>query len=323
MPKGTPNSPYLGVPMRNRGVQGREYRGSDYLSGGVSGIPNTVINTRGDWRQFLPVFERQSTRSGFDTMACVTFSALNCLETLHKFRYGSEVNYSDRFIAKESGTTQSGNSMSRVGDTIRSIGCVDEDIWPMPPLPNWTNYYSVIPVDVVAEAQDFLREYTTGYEFLSDVEDDTLRDNLKKGPLQITIGTEDIERHAIELVYVEPSGIKWVFDHYGSGLTQMDARRKIFHALRYHYIKTSETNPIIITEIMIPNNALVFMADSPGDYGLYVNGKMYVDDLEKLTAQFISTNSRNGVFSGGASVTVPRTEWDKYPRFSLKNNPLP
>lgn len=303
---------------RNKGIITHSPIGPDYIAGGVSGIPSTVLNDFGDWRPWLPTFERQSTRI-FDSMACVSFSALNCLETIHKFRYGTEVNYSDRFLARASGTGRLGNTFRAVADTIRRDGLVDEGLYPWPAMAVWDTYYSDIPADVQAEAREFLDGYEVGYEFITYFNDDILRKELRKGPLQISIGSQVVEAHAVELLHVEPDGTKWVFDHYGTGLTSLHPERRVFSAMRYHYIKKNETNsPMII----IPNNALVFMAEPPGKYGLHVDGKMYVDDTVKLLAQWVSRNEKNGVFSGGPTRSVTAYDFNSFPQFDLKNNPL-
>ena len=72
----------------------------------------------------------------------------------------------------------------------------------------------------------------------------------------------------------------------------------------------------------LPNDTLVFLAEPPGAFGLYVGGKLYVDDVAKILAQWITRNEDRGVFNSGPVRTLPRIEWDQFQRFNLRNEPL-
>src|SRR3990167_6521014 len=105
----------------NYGFIQHDLRNEDYIFGAITGIDVNPLQKDGQWDTFLPLYEAQSTVN-YDTMACVTFSALNCLETLFKRRYGTEPNWSDRYIAVLSGTGINGNYAMAVWDTIRKYG---------------------------------------------------------------------------------------------------------------------------------------------------------------------------------------------------------
>ena len=115
----------------NYGLQIKSKRPTDYFLGALN---ETEINPSGDWENFLPIKEYQNL--GVETMACVTFSALNCLETLYNFKYKKEINWSDRFTAKMANTTHRGNWMTIVGDSIRHDGLVLEEDYPS----DWTSW---------------------------------------------------------------------------------------------------------------------------------------------------------------------------------------
>src|SRR3972149_9464452 len=68
-----------------------------------------ILQPDGQWDSYLPAEERQSN-SSFDTMSCVTFATLNCVEILTRRLWKEEKEFSDRFLSKRSGTTQTGNS---------------------------------------------------------------------------------------------------------------------------------------------------------------------------------------------------------------------
>src|SRR3990167_263004 len=82
----------------------------DWKFGAIGG---PVLAPDGQWLKYLPDGERQRKRNA-ETMACVSFSALNAFEALLKAKYGSTINRSDRFTAKKSGTSEEGNTFGRV-----------------------------------------------------------------------------------------------------------------------------------------------------------------------------------------------------------------
>lgn len=165
------------------------FRSTDFVGGT---IPYEVRNPSGDWTPFLVRGEKQSYNY-VDVMGCVSFSANNCCEIQIKQQTGIEVNLSDRFLAKESGTTKSGNWMYIVGDVLRKIGCPLEEEWPIPPQPfDWDSYYVGIPQNVVDKAKSqFLDKYDVAYERLGLIGTDlTVADlhyHLKHAPLWVTI----------------------------------------------------------------------------------------------------------------------------------------
>src|SRR4051812_22652704 len=114
------------------GRRPRDFVGAD--------LPFEVRLPSGNWQAYLPVGELQREIAGLpivETMACVSFSLTNAIETQEKFLTGKEVNYSDRWLATMSGTTIHGNSLQIVADTVRKYGLVKESSWPKPK-PNYT-----------------------------------------------------------------------------------------------------------------------------------------------------------------------------------------
>jgi len=146
--------------MKNKGIILGNRQGDWGFAGAESQIVYEVVNPSGDWTPYLPPGEWQWNPIGFDTQACVTFSALNIIETLIFFHTGVRKNYSDRFTAVMSGTTPTGNYMWKVGDSIRKDGLVAEERWPAIENPTWDTYYSAPPIDVINEA----KLYVTGEE---------------------------------------------------------------------------------------------------------------------------------------------------------------
>jgi hypothetical protein len=166
------------------------FKESDWAGGT---IPWENRNPSGDWLPFVPVFEKQYSTT-MDTMACVSFSLLNSCEMQIKQQTGQEVNFSDRFLAKMSGTIPTGNWLHIVADALRHYGCVHEDEWPNPPNPdfNWNEYYSEIPDFIKARAKkQFSDKYELQYERFGipgfAITIDEMKRQLQHAPLWATI----------------------------------------------------------------------------------------------------------------------------------------
>lgn len=170
-------------------------------------IPYEVLNPSGDWVNYLPSAENQTTHYT-DTMACVTFSCLNVIETQIKFFTGKEVNFSDRFIAKLSGTTQQGNSVQRVLDAINKYGLVKEEEWPTGIDFKWDEYYADIPQSVLDKANKSIK---VQYEFHYPGDSDYAKE-LKHLPLEMILEVGN-PYHSVEMVNTTQQ-----FDHYSPNL---------------------------------------------------------------------------------------------------------
>lgn len=185
----------------------QELSANAWLSGDK--IPYKVVLESADYRPFAPVHEKQ--KDPVECYGCVSFSLNNNIEIQHNLK-GINVNLSDKFLAKVSGTTKNGNSFERVADAARHIGVVFESDWPnSPKAKTFEEYYKTIPSEVMAKAikLDF------NYEMIPRTTDwaETLRKNLKQCPLWITWPADPY--HAVTLLYVYPDNIHAdVQDHY-------------------------------------------------------------------------------------------------------------
>lgn len=199
-------------PKQNTGViEGA--RPSDYVAGS---LPYEVRLETGDWRPYLVTEEHQYS-DNIDTMACVSFSLNNSLEIQTKFLTGQETNFSDRFLAKLSGTTPEGNYLWKVADTARN-GLVTEDLWPAPANYTWNTYYTDIPQDVISKAQ----KLDISYEWIP-TDAASLKHHLKQAPIQIVIPLP-YPNHAVVLVHLD-GNTAYYFDTYPQYLKTMDVSK--------------------------------------------------------------------------------------------------
>lgn len=196
-----------------------------------------VLQRSGQWDLYLPEYEYQRFAWG-DTMACVTYSFLNCLETLLKRTYNETWDFSDRFTAKMSGTTYSGNTMYNVLESFRTInGFVAFLFWRNEAL-SWVDYYADIPktinmggnqIDLIALAKDNLKEFTIYEDWIEPTNADKIKEALKYSPLWISIyaygqkvngvyqRVDGSPNHCIILYGYDEAGNWKVYDHYLGG----------------------------------------------------------------------------------------------------------
>ncbi len=150
----------------------------DYFLGSKK-LGSIELNPKGEWIDFLPVFEKQN--QGTETNGCVSFGTLSALEILHNFLYKKEPNYSDRFLAKMSDTApDSGNTPKKVSDTLRHSGCVAEEKWPFV----LEDFYKDIPQDIINLGLEWLKDYEWGYEWCDSSK---LREALRRSPLGVAV----------------------------------------------------------------------------------------------------------------------------------------
>lgn len=307
-------------------------RVKDWRAGGLSGATKHLIREDGDYTDFLPDVEYQKAVL-FDTMGCVSFSALNCIETTLKAQYGLERNFSDRFTAKMSGTTKNGNYFAYVADSIRTQGAVPEDIWPFPrkqvsPAFTWDDYYTDIPDEIRAEGLKWLEEWKIEWEW---VPMRLIDEYLKYGPIQVgvrawpkpdkngiyTDGGSIVRNHGVELFNKKGEDYYQIYDHYDKTVKNLDPNYDFRSAIQFTVTKI-DPNAIMPT-ITLPDDVLVQEVEQSGSFALHLNGKLIIDDLDKLIASWLMRNKGD---VREKTIAIKRVDWDSFDKVDLKNNPL-
>jgi hypothetical protein len=65
----------------------------------------------------------------------------------------------------------------------------------------------------------------------------------------------------------------------------------------------------------IKNNTLVQLVQGGGNFGLFLDNKIIIDDIAKVLAVWEVRNNGN---TGGMTKALTLEEWDKYPKINLK-----
>jgi len=276
------------------------------------------INPTADWEQWLPVVEYQNL-FGFDTMACVTYSFLNCIETLWKYQGNSERNFSDRFLATMSGTTHAGNTFDGVADGARRCGLVNESEYPHNAT-SWNEYYQVISDAILAIGKKFLKEYEIKVEYVRTYRLDDILEALKSSPLQVTVKYASGDgllnpigewNHAVTCYGYKMNEYWKIYDHYSQ------TKKKYAWNYEFGAINKFTLQQIKPTFMTVQDNVLYQLVEGLGGFALGLDGRLIIDDVAKILA---SWEVRNNGDTKGMTKAVRQADWDSVVHCDLKGN---
>src|SRR3990167_59139 len=158
----------------------------DYILGGISKIPKEVLVPDGQWDNYLPTEEFQNIQ-GIETSACATFHTLNPVEILIKRLYNKDENFSDRFLAWNSGTSTQGNSPHTVSEYLRKGGVPYQMQWPnFDNVDSFEEFYKTPPAKLIEKARDFLNNYSFSHEWVN-TDTESLKNALQYSPLGASV----------------------------------------------------------------------------------------------------------------------------------------
>lgn len=145
----------------------------------------TVLRSDSDWRPWLPPYELQSPI--FESNACASFGTSNTLEVLLRFLYTRVEDFSDRFLAKISGTDpKKGNSPKAVAEALRKNWATLEVEWPAADAKTVEEFYAEIPENLKTLALGRKAEWDFGYEYVG-TGSANIREALKYSPLGMSV----------------------------------------------------------------------------------------------------------------------------------------
>jgi hypothetical protein len=143
--------------------------GDHYVLGAYSKIQPEILMPAGQWRAYLPAFEAQS-RTGLETMNCTNYGTLAIIETLFRFHFQIEAEFSERYTGVLTETTRQGNSPHHVAEVIRDeVGLIAEHLLPFDEsIRDWDDYYSPDPMTppLLEEGFEFLETYKISHEWV-------------------------------------------------------------------------------------------------------------------------------------------------------------
>lgn len=290
--------------------------------GGMTTVDKTLIFPDGDALPFLPLFETQSN-TYFDSWGCVSHSFQNACEAYLKARYVEDHNFSDRDLVVLSGTKPGiGNSGEKVLATVQERGMIPQALADWGP----TNrdpkiniqevYYNYIRSKAgEAAAEEFKRTRDVVGEWVAR---ENWKEASKYGALQVYVNAWHLKdgkyynpngKHNHAVMMANYKDVK-IFDTYKPEIKTLSSWSDAYYwALKINIIKKHMDKPLII------NNTLVQLVEGEGGFGLYLDGKIIVDDLAKVIASWILRN--NGKLDGKTKALTD-AQWRLFDRVNLK-----
>ncbi len=292
--------------------------------GGITGMSKVILRPDRDYRAFIPKAEYQNL-GGFDRMDCVARSAWDVIETLLKVKFGITMNFSDRYTAKMSGTSATGNDFYSVAQSIRALhGGVPEEKWPDTTV-SFAEYYKAVAAEVVALGQELLPAWEISFEAVWDTIDG-LWEALQYGPLQVGIfaypaevngivpRTELQGNHAVELMHAEYGQYWEILDHYPKETRKLAWDTRFWGALRFDINKKIPKPPVMYT---FKEDTMYFVAEGKGEEFAFIAGKLRHDDPNKMSRQILY---RTKGATAGRFETISLKELDGVTAYDLKGN---
>jgi hypothetical protein len=217
-----------------------------YVLGG-SKTPFVPYNESGDWEQWLPRYENQTTKLGDETSGCTVWASQNQLETLYRFLYNEEPNYAERFNYILAGVVPNrGGDPQSAHESIRKDGVIDNRFLPMTDSLEDFMDKSDITGSLLAQGQYWLKRHEYKHEWLWTKRPanyiEILKDALQTSPIAVSVsawnlvGDEyvsygDVNNHYCLLYKIE-DGHPWVFDSYDHSKKKLSKDHNIRRAKR-------------------------------------------------------------------------------------------
>ena len=250
----------------------KKEKAKDYIAGASPiTLIKQVLQPNGQWDDFLPPDEYQR-QYDFDSMSCVSFSLNNVLEILYKRLFAAQPNFSDRFLAKMSGTTKYGNSLWNVVETARKKGEINEINWPWTPfIDTFEEYFASIPQGIINLGLGWALKNQINYEWADVTDKEKIMEALKYSPLQVTVGFNAVDDngyyfdsrenkiyvHAVSC-YGYQLGRYWkIFDHYDQIRKKARWDYQFGHALSVSLFKNKLN--ILMKFVKLQNSSDVFL----------------------------------------------------------------
>lgn len=231
-------------------------------------VPYIPFNESGDWEEWLPKYENQTTKLGEETSGCTVHGSQNQIETLHKFLYKEEPNYSERYTYNLVPVTPlKGTDPQNTHECIRKHGLIDERYLPMTDsLIDYTDK-TAITGSLLARGQYWLSRYDYKHEWLWSQNNrpanyiDILKDALTTCPLAVSVsawnlvGDEyvsygDVNNHYCLLYKIDNEGHPWVFDTYDHSRKKLSKDHNIRRAKRIWLQKKTKREMGIMVKLL-------------------------------------------------------------------------
>lgn len=175
----------------NHGFQPDVITPDQWVLGSAEQFAGDVLQPGGQWDNYLPTVELQH-KFGVETSGCVSFGTLNAIEILLNRTLGLKTNFSDRWLAWNSGTTMAGNTPQKVSESLRKEGTPKEEVWPFENVSSFDDFYKEPPTETFKFAREFIENYEFNHDWVFHSgslpeKQNHLREALKYSPVGVSV----------------------------------------------------------------------------------------------------------------------------------------
>ena len=257
--------------LKNYGFIEPKIDKNHYIVGDGRLLGAAVLNPSGDWEKWLPVFEHQA--KNFETYACTVFGLQSQVETMHKFLYGTEPNYDEKYNYNLANINPPGADPQITYETARRNGFI-QGLLPMTSTLEEFRTPRPMTEPYLSEGKKWLSSYFFDHDWVLTGNESqeqrikTLREELKKSPIGLSV-TAWYEENG---VYVDKgqSNTHWVelykvddymhiFDSYDMSKKKLPFSHKTSYAKRIVFYKKTQSEVSWITKLI--NSFIQFFKD--------------------------------------------------------------
>lgn len=264
--------------MKSYGLILEPLQPSDYIFGSDRSLDakfgaEPLVPT-GDWRPYLFTGINSHQAPLFETNSCVTHGTLNALELLRRRLFNYDTDFSDRFLAKGSGTDPArGNSPQKVAEWFRKNWTVFESEWATKDAKTVADFYADLPQSLKTLAAFRGAEWDFGYEAVNTGKV-VLKEALKYSPVGLAVpawyekdgfyyrpkGMAD--NHWVTLLHITESGSYIILDSYEPYIKELHKDFVSSFAMRY-YLNQRIGNTSWWTRVMTWLHSWIFLSPEP------------------------------------------------------------
>lgn len=307
----------------------------DWIAGGNSAIKREVYAVDLNWKPYQGEHEIQfvNSKTPYDTLFCVTYSALKCIIALLNFLIkrglisdeniqwlkdngyykNGKLNFSERFSAINGGTTNKGAYQFKVANGIYNFGLIPQDMFPLA-----DNFQDNIDSRFITQemkdlGKEFIKRFTVNYEWV-----DSTLEQLKYSPVQEIVRFANYEKpedilkpegetnHAVEGVFATPE-----YDEIQDTYWQVYKRYHPDYTHSYMAFSITVNNNIPMdTEKFIKDNDKKWVRNqNTGEFGRVLRGKLFTIQTTDRAALILLDDR---VREDGIQVT--NEIWEKLPK---------
>jgi len=305
----------------------------DWVAGANSALPD-IVNVD-DWKQYDIEHEIQfvgDTPTPYDTLFCVTFSALKALGKFFMFllRYNylpaedvkwlqnngyfknGYINFNERFTGILGGTTNKGAYQFMVADAIRKFGLIPQDELPMA-----SSFWDNLKKEDITEkhytkGKEFIERFPINYEWIYDYEN-----KIKTKPIQTIVRFDNYTNptdilkpegalnHAVVLVMTTPQ-----YNEIDDTYYQRYKRYHKNYTHSYMGFHITITNKNMDTAKFLKDNDKKWVRNfNTGAFGRVLQGKLFVaTTTDRATLMLLDDKVREN------GVQISDSEWAQLPK---------